>query len=166
MRPKTVSLTLASASLLIGAAVPSQAADTVRGSAPDSSTTQHRLSLPPGAQVDDSFTVETLDGCGAADFVDHGEGAPGGGSNDDYIVLHDYCSDGHGTRVWLYYPSTGNQYGSVYNGNGLAGEPVIWDPFGNVVAGQVVALEVCLVDGRNDYSGALCGEGQRTSADG
>jgi hypothetical protein len=68
----------------------------------------------------------TTDSCGAVDFVDYGPGAPGGGNNDDYAVVHDYCGDGHGVKAWAWLD--GVLIGSQYNGNGLAGAPVIWDP--------------------------------------
>lgn len=39
--------------------------------------------------VNDDFSVSTTDGCGRINFVDFGDGAPGGGSNDDYTVIHE-----------------------------------------------------------------------------
>jgi hypothetical protein len=128
--------------------------------------------LAPGtasAAVDDSFAARTTDRCGVANFIDYGPGAPGGGNNDDYIVLHDYCADGHGVRVHLYW--NGLHWSSVYNGNGLAGDPVIWDPFratspNDVEAGDGLQLQVCLVDGPNDDTGARCGWADRISVDG
>jgi hypothetical protein len=130
---------------------------------------------PAAAAHNDSFTVETTNGgCGAVDFVDHGPGAAGGGDNDDYLVIHDYCADGHGVRAeaWLFW-YRGNlqpgQLGLRYNGNGLAGDPVIWDPFrehGNVSARDVVMVEVCLVDGPNDPTPFRCDIDSITSVDG
>jgi len=122
------------------------------------------------AAVNDDFSVATTDGCGVAEFVDYGPGAPGGGNNDDYIVIHDYCSDGHGVRagVWMF----GEYWGDQYNGNGLAGAAVVWDPFkewggpGNVTAGTPVRIEVCLVDGPNDETGARCRRAEHVSVDG
>lgn len=115
--------------------------------------------------VDDSFSVSTTGGgCGKVDFVDFGEGAPGGGSNDDYLVIHDLCSDGHGVKAWAWL--NGILLGSRYNGNGLAGDPVIWDPFGNVLPGDSIGLKVCLVDGSDDPSPSSCGSLTRTSSDG
>ncbi|MGW5742009.1 hypothetical protein [Amycolatopsis sp. NPDC003861] len=87
-----------------------------------------------------------------------GAGAPGGGNNDDYAVVHDYCGDGHGVLI-----------GSKDNGNGLAKEPVVWDPFrayGNVYAGDAVGLKVCLVDGNGDTTPAKCASKTHTSVDG
>ncbi|MBE8518894.1 hypothetical protein ILP97_15450 [Amycolatopsis sp. H6(2020)] len=122
---------------------------------------------PASAAYDDSFTVSTTDGCGAVDFVDYGAGAPGGGNNDDYAVVHDYCGDGHGVKAWAWLD--GVLIGSKYNGNGLAGDPVVWDPFaayGNVIAGDSVGLKVCLVDGNGDTTPARCASKTRTSVDG
>lgn len=120
--------------------------------------------------VDDSFSVSTRpNGCGATDFVDYGPGAPGGGNNDDYLVIHDYCSDGHGVRgyAWL----NGVYMGSKYNGNGLAGAAVIFDPFThaggtNVVGGDLVTIQACLVDGANDTTPFNCEDRANYSADG
>jgi hypothetical protein len=122
---------------------------------------------PAAAAVNDDFHASTTDGCGVVNFIDYGPGAPGGGDNDDYLVIHDYCSDGHGVRAWA--TLNGWDLGSVYNGNGLAGAAVVWDPFkayGNVIAGDIVVITVCLVDGAGDTSGAKCGSAGRTSADG
>ena len=44
-----------------------------------------------GAAENDDFAAVTTDGCGVAQFKDYGPGAPGGGNNDDYLVIHDYC---------------------------------------------------------------------------
>ena len=102
--------------------------------------------------VDDSFVVSTTDACGRADFVDFGPGDPRNpASNDDYIVIHDLCADGHGVIAFASLTRAGTTHGlgSKYNGNGLAGDPVFWDPFpsGNVVTGDFLEVEVCLVDG-------------------
>jgi hypothetical protein len=120
-----------------------------------------------GAAVNDDFAAVTTDGCGVANFKDYGPGAPGGGDNDDYVVIHDYCADGHGVRAYLKVDGTPFWVGE-YNGNGAAGAPVVWDPFlnGNVKAGQNIDLEVCLVDGRDDFSGSRCGYASHRSADG
>ncbi|GGQ73756.1 hypothetical protein [Couchioplanes azureus] len=112
---------------------------------------------PAAAAVDDSFTLYTTDGgCGMVEFVDYGPGAPGGGNNDDYLVIHDYCSDGDGVQVWASLFVGGwseRDLGTKYNGNGRAGAAVVWDPFsqfsGNVNAGDTVQLQVCVVDGKN-----------------
>jgi hypothetical protein len=114
--------------------------------------------------VDDSFRVFTTDGCGMVEFVDHGEGAPGGGDNDDYAVVHDLCGDGHGVKAWAWL--NGTLLGSKYNGNGLAGAAVIWDPFGNVLPGEAIGLKVCLSDGNSDPSPSNCGERTEISSDG
>jgi hypothetical protein len=59
----------------------------------------------------DSFGVETAisgpNGCpfaasGHASFVDNGPGAPGGGNNDDYIVIDDTCSDGWSVAAYAW----------------------------------------------------------------
>jgi hypothetical protein len=117
--------------------------------------------------VNDDFAALTTDECGVANFIDYGPGAPGGGNNDDYVVIHDYCADGHGVQVYLEVDDNGYWY-SQYNGNGRAGAPVIWDPFlyGNVKAKQKVEIEVCLVDGINDLTGLRCGYASHRSADG
>ena len=122
---------------------------------------------PAAATVDDGFTVYTTDGCGAVDFVDYGPGAPGGGNNDDYAVVHDYCGDGHGVKAWAWI--NGVYLGGKYNGSGLAGAPVVWDPFkayGNVIAGDRVGLKVCLVDGDGDTTPSRCVSFTHTSVDG
>ena len=120
-----------------------------------------------GAAENDDFAAVTTDGhgCGVAQFKDYGPGAPGGGNNDDYVVIHDYCADGHGVMVWASWDNIGYWF-HQYNGNGLAGAPVVWDPFGNVKAGQTVELEVCLVDGPADPTPSRCGEASHRSADG
>ncbi len=119
------------------------------------------------AAVNDNFNASTTDGCGVANFIDYGPGAPGGGNNDDYVVIHDYCADGHGVMAYVEVDDSGYWF-HQYNGNGLAGAPVVWDPFlhGNVKAGQKVELEVCLVDGASDPTGSRCGDASRRSADG
>jgi hypothetical protein len=119
-----------------------------------------------GAAVNDDFAAVTTDGCGVANFVDYGPGAPGGGNNDDYVVIHDYCADGHGIRAYL--RVDGGILVGEYNGNGRAGAPVVWEPFlnGNVAAGQTIDMEVCLVDGRDDWSGSRCGYASHRSVDG
>ena len=106
------------------------------------------------AAEDDRFEVATTDGCGVANFIDYGPGAPGGGNNDDYIVIHDYCADGHGVRAYVWI--LGEYWGDQYNGNGRAGAAVVWDPFrewggpDNLVKDDFFTIEVCLVDGPND----------------
>jgi hypothetical protein len=119
-----------------------------------------------GAAVNDDFAALTTDECGVANFIDYGPGAPGGGNNDDYVVIHDYCADGHGVRAYAELDDTGYWF-NQYNGNGRAGAPVVWDPFGDVKAKHTVTLEVCLVDGPLDPSeGSRCGYASHRSADG
>lgn len=123
------------------------------------------------AGTNDSFSVGTTGGgCGAVDFVDYGPGAPGGGDNDDYLVIHDYCGDGKGVRAyaWLSNDIIGNVYlGARNNTNGLAGAAVVWDPFkpyDNVLPGDRVGIKVCLFNSDNTLSN--CAEASRVSADG
>jgi hypothetical protein len=124
---------------------------------------------PAAAATDDSFSVATTDSCGVANFVDYGTW-PNGGADDDYIVIHDYCGDGHGVRVWLTWNASEFDITDTgYNGSGLAGAPVYWDPFkfyGNVVGGDVVTIKVCLVDGSGDKTGSYCRTATHTSVDG
>lgn len=116
---------------------------------------------------EDSFQLATRDGCGRADFVSFGPGAPGGGNNDDYIVIHDFCKDGHGVKVWAWVDGVSvNHDVGAYNGNGLVGDPVIWDPFKaedgtDLGVTQCLGIKVCLVDGARDSSGASCREATR-----
>ena len=81
-----------------------------------------------GAAVNDNFNASTTDGCGVANFIDYGPGAPGGGNNDDYVVIHDYCADGHGVMAYVEVDDSGYWF-HQYNGNGLSGAPVVWGPF-------------------------------------
>ncbi|GAB1694912.1 hypothetical protein [Krasilnikovia sp. M28-CT-15] len=128
------------------------------------------LLMFPGAAFaghDDSFKVRTTDSCGGADFVDYGPGAPGGGDNDDYIVIHDYCGDGYGVSVDVW--RTGEFWSRGYNGAGSSGAAVIWDPFAganNVRAGEEIGIKVCLAHGKDDWSGAKCQTKYHTSVDG
>jgi hypothetical protein len=120
---------------------------------------------PSLVSVDDSFDLPTLNYCGYADFIDYGEGAPGGGSNDDFIYIRDSCADGHGVKAWAWLD--GVALGSKYFGGGAAGsEPLSWDPFGNVLAGQSVGVKVCLVDGSDDPTPFSCDSHTQTSIDG
>jgi len=131
------------------------------------------MASPASAATDDTFTVETADrgtvcqgGGGGAYFVDFGDGEPGGGSNDDYIEVHDFCPDGHGVRAWAWL--NGDPLGSKYDGGGT-GSAVIWDPFkefGNVNAGDTVKMRVCLVDGSSDTTPSFCTEKSHQSVDG
>ncbi|SDC75833.1 hypothetical protein [Streptomyces prasinopilosus] len=115
------------------------------------------------AATDDSFSVGTTGGgCGVVDFVDYGPGHAGGGNNDDYLVIHDYCSDGKGVRAYAWVD--GLYLGAKDNTNGLAGSAVIWDPVGNVVPGEAVGIKVCLFNSSGTLS--QCNETTRWSVDG
>jgi hypothetical protein len=75
---------------------------------------------PASASYDDSFSIFTTGWCAVADFVDYGPGVRGNGeSNDDYVVIRDYCADSHGVKAWAW--QNGVPLGSKYNGNGAAG---------------------------------------------
>lgn len=118
------------------------------------------------AAWDDSREVySSADLCGKAEFVDYGEGAPGGGMNDDYIVVSDGCPDFHGAKAWAWLD--GVLLGSRYNGNGYESS-VVWDPFpgGNVAEGEEIGLKVCLVDGNSDPYPDPCMEYSWPSRDG
>ena len=64
-------------------------------------------SAPPAAGYEDTFCVLTVWTCeshgaraGRACFVDYGDGVPDNGeSNDDYVVIGDFCKDGHGVKA-------------------------------------------------------------------
>ncbi|GHH88499.1 hypothetical protein GCM10018793_68390 [Streptomyces sulfonofaciens] len=122
---------------------------------------------PAAAAYNDSFGVNTWglpgNACGSVDFVDNGTW-PSGSTNDDYVVVHDWCSDGHGVKAWAW--KNGVLLGSKYNGNGLAGAPVYWDPVGNVLPDDTVGLKVCLVDGSADPTPSNCESAERMSVDG
>jgi hypothetical protein len=133
------------------------------------------VAVPAAAAVNDGFDVWTADGgCGMVEFVDYGEGWPGGGNNDDYLIIHDYCADGHGVKAWAWLTENTSQgslefyLGGRYNGNGEAGAAVLWDPFADlgVEGGDKVTLKVCLSDGDSDPTPFNCKTGSRTSADG
>ncbi|MBB5867993.1 hypothetical protein F4553_001372 [Allocatelliglobosispora scoriae] len=122
------------------------------------------LGSPAMAAHDDSFSASTPGGCGVADFVDYGTWGDGS-KKDDFIVLHDYCSDSKGIFVmaWL----NGNQVGGLQNSNGYAGKPTMYKPWDDVKAGDRIAMQVCLT-----WSYAACLSGTysekevRTSQDG
>lgn len=104
--------------------------------------------------VNDDFSISTTDACGRVDFIDFGPGDPSNDlNNDDYFVIHDLCADSHG--ILATYTLTRNDAlidsNTQYNGNGLAGPPVYWDPFpsGNVIGNDILNVTVCLVDGPN-----------------
>jgi hypothetical protein len=128
----------------------------------------------PAMAVDDSFAVSTTNGCGVVNFIDYGPGWPGDGNNDDYLVIHDYCADGYGVKVWIWLTRR-TTAGSLtfswerYNGNGLAGEAVLADPWqdqGDVVTNDRIGLKVCLVDGFSDPNPKSCDSRNHTSSDG
>jgi serine/threonine protein kinase len=128
-------------------------------------TTTERTPDPPASTVtpvDDSFSVSTTDGCGAADYVDRGQGAPGVASLDS-VTVHDYCPDGHGVKAWV--KLDGTALSNRYNGNSQDGAPVTWNPFGTLKAGQRITVSVCLVDGSTHNPPAKCAEHTVTLAD-
>jgi hypothetical protein len=93
---------------------------------------------------------------GSIEFVDHGPGRPGGGSNDDYFWVHDYESDGHGVKAWVWLD--GRLIGSKYNGSGRDAPPVFWDPV--QITGtnfiHTIGMKVCNVDGNSDPTPFNC----------
>ncbi|MFE9694714.1 hypothetical protein [Micromonospora sp. NPDC005806] len=121
------------------------------------------LPSSPAFAANDSFWAYTTDHCGAIEFVDSGTYSDGS-TNDDFFKIHDYCTDGHGVRATVVfdYESTYTKY----NGLGYAGPPVYWDPWTNVLTGENISMEVCLVDGASDTTGAKCGWADHTSIDG
>jgi hypothetical protein len=118
------------------------------------------VTTAPAFASSDSFTIFTSDskGCGGAAYIDYGDGAPGGGSNDDYVNIYDDCPDHHGViaYAWL----NGAYLGWAYDGYGSEDSIVlVWDPFkpyGNVHNGDSVGLKVCLVDGASDPTPSYC----------
>lgn len=100
---------------------------------------------------------------GRLDFVDYGEGAPGGGMNDDYLVVRDTCANGDGVLGRAY--RDGVLLGTKYNGGG-SGTSVVWDPFGNVLANEVIRIDICSADGPTDYLGFECNSITFRSIDG
>jgi hypothetical protein len=94
------------------------------------------------------FEIHTRGGGGSIEFIDHGPGRPGGGSNDDYFLIHDYKADGHGVWAWVWLDGVG--HGAKYNGRGKAAAPVFWDPI-EVLDGwfDKIKVQVCLADGNN-----------------
>ncbi|ADD44602.1 hypothetical protein [Stackebrandtia nassauensis] len=114
------------------------------------------------SRINDSFETVTTDRGGVVVFEDYGPGAPGGGGNDDYVQIGDEGDDGYGVRAYAWV--NGNYKGVKYFGKGYL-EYTIWDPFGNVKAGQRVKIKVCLAR----WSGAPnenCGSKTRTITDG
>jgi hypothetical protein len=131
-------------------------------------------SAPPAAGYEDTFCVLTVWKCkshgaraGRACFVDYGDGVPDNGeSNDDYVVIDDFCKDDHGVKAWAW--RNGALLGSKYNGKGNNGR-VIWDPYGtgnNIKKGDYIGLKACIVDGPSGAPLPGCTEGTRRSVDG
>ncbi|MGW1450471.1 hypothetical protein ACWCO3_19615 [Micromonospora sp. NPDC002411] len=100
---------------------------------------------------------------GLIEFIDYGEGAPGGGMNDDYFVVTDTCANGEGVRARVYVNGV-LVGGSKYNGGG-SGSSVIWDP-AQIYANDVVKMEICAANGPQDYSGLPCDDRTFRSVDG
>ncbi|GHH84679.1 hypothetical protein GCM10018793_49770 [Streptomyces sulfonofaciens] len=123
------------------------------------------LAVGPARAAEDSTAITTPEGCGGLDYDDYGPGAAGGGDNDDYFVIHDYCGDYHGVKAWAW--QNGTYLGGRYNGNGLAGAAVVWDPFkdDNVAPHDRIGMKVCLVDG-DDGAPFACTSYTFTSIDG
>lgn len=122
----------------------------------------------PAAAANDDHYVTNWDSyqqcsAGRLDFVDYGEGAPGGGMNDDYLVVKDTCANGDGVlgRAFV----DGRLVDTRYHGGG-SGSSVVWDPFGNVLANQVIKMEICSADGPDDYLGFECNRTTFRSIDG
>ena len=124
--------------------------------------------------IPDDNVVKTTDGCGQVRFFDYGDGLPGGGPNDDYLMVSDRCTDHHGVKVWAWLTHNGvkNYLGGSYDGFGnvLEGKPyMFWDPFKdetNVRPTDYVGLKICLVDGNDDPSPARCESATWQSLDG
>ncbi|MCF0092895.1 hypothetical protein [Micromonospora sp. MH99] len=104
----------------------------------------------------------TMCQAGRLDFVDYGEGAPGGGMNDDYFVVKDTCANGDGVLGRVYV--NGVLRDTKYNGGG-SGSSVIWDP-AQVYANDVVRMEICGANGPTDYLGYSCNYTTFQSIDG
>jgi hypothetical protein len=83
---------------------------------------------------------------GSIEFVDNGPGRPGGGSNDDYFLVHDYNRADHdGVKAWIWVD--GDLKGEIYNGRGYDAPPVFWD-HAQIPAGRhTIGLKVCNVNG-------------------
>ncbi|RQX14585.1 hypothetical protein DDE19_23120 [Micromonospora ureilytica] len=122
---------------------------------------------PAAAAGNDDYTVYTGQSGGAVDFIDYGPGAPGGGDNDDYLVIRDIAADGHGVQVWAWLH--GKYLGTKYNGNG-AWTSVIYDPYtifpNNVAKKEVIGLKICLVDGKDNLIQPSCSSLDWPSIDG
>jgi hypothetical protein len=104
--------------------------------------------VPESPASASNFEVKTPGGTGSIEFIDYGPGRPGGGSNDDYFLIHDYSPDHHGVMAWLWVDGDG--MGAVYNGRGYAGAPVLWDPYQfDSNWPFIVEVQVCNIDGPN-----------------
>ncbi|MCO1594491.1 hypothetical protein M8C17_04870 [Micromonospora sp. RHAY321] len=112
---------------------------------------------PAAAAYNDDHYVTLWDDnascqAGRLDFVDYGEGAPGGGMNDDYFVVRDTCANGDGVLGRVYV--NGVLIDTQYNGGG-SGSSIIWDP-AQVYANDVVRMDICGANGPEDYLGYSC----------
>ena len=121
----------------------------------------------PAAAANDDHSVTTWDSynscqAGRLDFVDYGEGAAGGGMNDDYFVVRDTCANGDGVLARVYLNDV--LMGTKYNGGG-SGTSIIWDPF-QVYANDVVRMGICEANGSTDYGGYNCSYTTFRSIDG
>jgi hypothetical protein len=83
---------------------------------------------------------------GFVQFQDYGDGAAGGGKNDDYLIVGDSCPNGDGVKAWAWVDGVAK--GSMYNGNG-AYTNKIWDPLGNLKDGASLGMKICSVSGNN-----------------
>ena len=137
-------------------------------------TAASSVSAPPAAGYEDTFCVLTVWTCkshgaraGRACFVDCGPGVPDNDKgNDDYVVVDDFCKDGHGVKAWAW--RNGALLGSRYNGKGNNGR-VTWDPYGthnNIKKGDYIGLKACIIDGPSGAPFPGCTEGTRRSVDG
>ncbi|GLI00153.1 hypothetical protein [Phytohabitans aurantiacus] len=112
----------------------------------------------PALAVDDGFytTSATPSNCPASSwgpnypagylyFVDYGEGdLSNPDKNDDYLLIKDTCADGDGVVAFAWHK--GVKKGPKYHGKGYD-EYVVWDPFGNVAAGERIGIQVCSQNG-------------------
>ncbi|MFC7279256.1 hypothetical protein ACFQS1_35290 [Paractinoplanes rhizophilus] len=128
------------------------------------------LASPARAGTNDSFQVcsQWTNNASCVEFVDYGEGKPGGGKNDDYILIHQY--DPYAAYgVWGYAWLDGKYLGAKFNGSGYYAPAVVWDPFpgGNVKGGQYIGLKVCPGTSSGPiHNGQDCQEWSQYSKDG
>ncbi|MEU7802518.1 hypothetical protein AB0B10_24990 [Micromonospora arborensis] len=131
------------------------------------------LPASPAFAYNDSFSASTPGGAGVASFVDSGNW-PGGGTNDDFVMIHDYESDGYGVVAYAWENKhapniTWAYIGWKVNKNGLAGAAVYWDPFsdgGNIYPNDGVKLKVCLLDRNGNAVETTCRDHYHYSVDG